>query len=593
LPTLNLLAKAKAATLMFGKTADQIRKEFNFSNDMPAAEEAEVLHLVGELRRKRGLPWDEDQGVAPGATLLGGVWPLADAQEGGEKQAGQKSWRFSTWRAAIAEDWQQLARAPQEVRADRGLILAALSASRGMALQYASAAFQADREVVLAAVAAGGQSLQEASKELRSNRELVLEAVRLDATALGGASDALRSDFDFVQQAIQAGGGAALQGAIDTLRRDDAFVLRCAASDPRALQYAVDAVWEDRSFALKVVGSVAGALQYLPERLRADWEIVEAATAHDPASLAAAHASCRADILGGQAKEASEVRIEPQQSVPMQLGGAKDDARLPHGACRTHKLQKKVVFSAMSTITANVGQMNYIAANIFLDKVPSFTRPEIDSQAIMWGTIGGIGMRLKAFGSQDFMLQQPDLLMTAREAKMILNAMCTGWGTPEWMATQYFAPEVREMILRETVSSSGFTPSEDCLAYPRIPPEALKKQDKQFGSTRVASAYPEGSTQKGPLGGWPSMVGVEQKRDASGAKAAPPSEGTVLVAGPVGQEPAEGDIVQLVGLKSKSGLLGKVIKCYTEGRYRVALDGNKGSALLRPEYLQVMSVACC
>lgn len=600
LPTLNLLAKAKAATLMFGKKADQIRKEFNFANDLPKSEEEEILHMIGTLRQKRNLPWDEEQGVAPGAAIIGTVWPLAEAQEakpGEAEQLQQRSWRVSSWRAAVAEDWRQLAHAPPQVRGDRGLVLAALAVSYGQALRHASAELRADREVALAAAAAGGKSVREAAAELRGDRDFILEAMRLgDGAALGCASEALRRDASLVLEATEAGCSAALQGATDILRRDVELVRRCTALDPRALLHAAESLRDDRSFAVDIVSTVPGALQYLPERFRADREVVEAAVARDPDALIAAHAARRREPLGDDAREAANVSLVQAVHIgPRQLGNDLQGERCG-GQNRTLKLQKSVVFSALSTIMANMGQSNYIAANSFLDKMPAAQRPEVDSQCMMWGTIGGIGMRLKAFGSADFMLQQPDLLMTAREAAWVLHAICTNWGAPEWMGAQYIEIQAREAMLQSSLSvPGGYLPSEASLAYPSIPEQSKAASGRSatrdgapFGEPR-SRALPHRILEGSPLGGWPAIAGATPAPVA--AAAARSVDASACAASAKQEEPTEGAMVRLVGLKSKSGLTGKVVKCYAEGRCRVALDGNKGSALLRPEYLEVLVAA--
>lgn len=61
-----------------------------------------------------------------------------DAGERAPSPLPSSSWRQGSWRAAVVEDWQRLAQAPAEVRADRELLLAALPLSRGKALGHAS-----------------------------------------------------------------------------------------------------------------------------------------------------------------------------------------------------------------------------------------------------------------------------------------------------------------------------------------------------------------------------------------------------------------------------------------------------------------------
>ena len=64
-------------------------------------------------------------------------------------------------------------------------------------LRYAAADLQADKEVVLTAVAQDGSALEFASDGLRGNKEVVLTAVAQDFYALEYAAEELRQDRDF------------------------------------------------------------------------------------------------------------------------------------------------------------------------------------------------------------------------------------------------------------------------------------------------------------------------------------------------------------------------------------------------------------
>lgn len=574
IPTLLLLCKAKAFSLMAGKTADQIRKDFNFLNDLPKSEDQQILRAIAASRKNKKLPFDEEEGLAPMAAIMNSVWRLADAQFGSseaeaeEAAADSRSWRLGTWRAAVVEDWRQLADAPEEVRADRGLLLAAVAVSRGAALKYASQELRGDPHVVLTAAAAGGESLADAATHLRGDREFVTKAIALDGSALRGASEELRRDRTLVLKAAEEGHGSALQGAADALRSDEAFVLSCAERDPQALQHASESLRNDRDFALRAVAKVQGALRHLPRRLRADQEVVQAAFAHDPSSGGAAHAARRQELL--VTKDISAVAQGQVMRHGRENAGLVEIEGYQH---TTHKLQKSLVFSALSTFMANMGQSNYIAANQILDKMPCQQRPEIDSIAMMWGTVGGMGMRWKAFASMDFMNQVPDQLMSINDAQKVLHILTTKMDPPDWFGAQYIEQQARDVMLKQATTDTGYRPSEAALAYPSLPQRRAgplhQQQQKQQPKEREA-----------PLGGWPVLMKVREPAVRPGQKPTQKSDA----------KPVEGAIVELINLKSKSGLVGTVVQCYPEGRCRVALDGKKGSALLRPEFLQVLSV---
>lgn len=80
IPTLCLLAKARASTMMVGKSPEEIRKDYNFSNDLPKSEEKEIRSMVADLRKKRNVPVDDEDRVAQTAALVGSVWRLAEVE---------------------------------------------------------------------------------------------------------------------------------------------------------------------------------------------------------------------------------------------------------------------------------------------------------------------------------------------------------------------------------------------------------------------------------------------------------------------------------------------------------------------------------
>ena len=71
-----------------------------------------------------------------------------------------------------------------------------------MALEYASAALQGERDVVLAAVAKEARALQYTSAALQGDRDVVLAAVAQNGDALRYASEELKSD----REILAAGG---------------------------------------------------------------------------------------------------------------------------------------------------------------------------------------------------------------------------------------------------------------------------------------------------------------------------------------------------------------------------------------------------
>ena len=81
-----------------------------------------------------------------------------------------------------------------ELRADRDVVLAAVTAMRGEKLPPSSGTTETSRDVVMAAVASNRYALQYASPELRADRGVVMGAVANDRDALVHASAEFRAD---------------------------------------------------------------------------------------------------------------------------------------------------------------------------------------------------------------------------------------------------------------------------------------------------------------------------------------------------------------------------------------------------------------
>lgn len=84
-----------------------------------------------------------------------------------------------------------LRRAPEEVRRDRDLVLAAVQRD-GLELEFAAPALQEDRELVLAAVRQNGRALRFAATALRKDHDVVLAAVNSCGLALMYAEESLK-----------------------------------------------------------------------------------------------------------------------------------------------------------------------------------------------------------------------------------------------------------------------------------------------------------------------------------------------------------------------------------------------------------------
>eukprot|EP00971_Amphidinium_carterae_P235639 4676197-Amphidinium_carterae.1 len=107
---------------------------------------------------------------------------------------------------------------------------------------------------------------------------------------------------------------------------------------------------------------------------------------------------------------------------------------------RCLRLWDSLFFSTFTTMTGNVGQGPYNPANGCLDslaKTARQTSARPHAATLMWGGVAGVGMRWKAFGSQDAMILsgQTEMMISVEEAGTILRTLLTRvQDIPDWMA---------------------------------------------------------------------------------------------------------------------------------------------------------------
>lgn len=193
----------------------------------------------------------------------------------------------------------------------------------------------------------------------------------------------------------------------------------------------------------------------------------------------------------------------------------------------------------------------------------------------MWGPVGGIGMRLKAFASADFMLAQPELLMSVDDARMMLVLTCCVMDPPEWYNVCFMDQYGREAFLSPTAGTYQ-APSESYQSFLPSPPiEVCRKSQapkrKEDGPEEKSAPLSQVGTDGGwsaPLSGWPMLTGEAEV---------------------VPSEMAEGVHVMLTGLNnSKNGLTGIATKQMPDGKWKVELDNGTGKALMKVEFLQII-----
>jgi len=575
IPGLWFLLSAKAAVLTNNKTADKLRKEFSMANDFPAAEEAELRR---EYAAAFKLPDADLSQLAASSVIRNGVKAaeyksgmkaLEDSPEAPDSSF--KSWRHAMWRAAVLDDWKLLANAPEQVKSDKDLVKSAVLTSQGQALKFAAPELKSDQSLVLDATRYSGAAFGDAAPELRSDKTFLLQALGANGAAMSGAADSLRNDKAFLLDAAKAGKGAAMQGASLALREDRNFVLEMTVHDAEAYKFAGEDLLNDKDFAVAVAKRNGKALKFMLPVFKADPDVVRAAISRDPQAAQFAHASRRAEL--GMVQESIHGEVQLKEELQNQIKAAQEKAsstttlvvaggprQIPVQALPTRpqstsmKLSKVVHFSASSTMTANIGQANYCAANSFLDKMPQFERPEVDCVALMWGAVGGIGMRWKAFASEDFLNDVPDALLSIDECGKVLHCTCVYLYPPEWVNAQKYDENTRKLVLTPTAGKIQLDTSESAAEVAAL---ALPDQKALQGLPDVDRRPVPGNFTDSPLGGWPSLV-------------------------------SEGAKVKLTGLRAKNGVTGIVMNCFEDGRWKVLLDDGSGSVLLRAHCFEVL-----
>ena len=476
------------------------------------------------------------------------------------------------WRAAVLDDWKLLANAPEQVKGDLDLVKSAILTSQGAALKFVSSDLKADQTLVLEATKYSGQAFADAAPELRNDKNFLLKALGVNGGAMSGAPDSMRSDKAFLLEAAKAGKGAAMQGASLALREDRNFVLEMAVHDAEAYRYASEDLLNDKDFAVAVAKRNGKALKFMLPIFKADPDVVRAAITRDPQAAQFAHAARRAEL--GIIQESMMGETQLKEELQNQLKAAQEEASsvttlatmaggprqipaqaLPMQQQQTYmKLNKIVAFTAGSTMTANIGQPNYVAANGYLDKLPQFQRPEIDSVALMWGAVGGIGMRWKAFASEDFLNNVPDALLTIEECGKVLFCATIMQNPPEWWCAQKYDEQSRKAYLTPTAGTIKLEQEVISAAEQSL---QLLDQTLLQGLPDVDRRPIPGNFADAPLGGWPSLL-------------------------------SEGAKVRLTGLRAKNGVTGTLLHRFEDGKWKVQLDDGSGSALLRPNCFEII-----
>jgi len=340
------------------------------------------------------------------------------------------------------------------------------------------------------------------------------------------------------------------------------------------------------------------ALKHMLPVFRADPEVVRAAISRNPEAAQFAHASRRSEL--GMIQDTMHGEVQLKAELESQMKAAQEEAastlalattggprQVPLQALPSSrptytcmKLTKTVQFTAMSTMTANMGQSNYIAANSYLDRIPGFQRPQIDAVGLMWGAVGGIGMRFKAFASADMLNATPELLLTIEDSCKVLFAACCTTNVPEWWSASHFDQYSRQMYLSPTAGQIKLD------AQTEVAAQAHPHWEKQIEDDRKAlqdipsvdrRPLPDNfALANAPLGGWPSLVQPTSTAPTT------TSSGSITAL-------SKGTKVRLTGLRAKNGVTGTLMQQFGDGKWKVKLDDGSGNALLRPGFFESLA----
>lgn len=101
------------------------------------------------------------------------------------------------WIKKVSNDGFLLKKAPEELRNDKDVVMAAIS-EQGYAFISASEELKNDKDVVMAAISQKGCVLQYTSERLRSDKEVVVAAIIQNPCAMEYASEDLKNDKEFL-----------------------------------------------------------------------------------------------------------------------------------------------------------------------------------------------------------------------------------------------------------------------------------------------------------------------------------------------------------------------------------------------------------
>lgn len=241
----------------------------------------------------------------------------------------------------------------------------------------------------------------------------------------------------------------------------------------------------------------------------------------------------------------------------------------------TETMQRVVVFSAFSTMNGNIGQSNYVASNIALEFLAHRNRQQAMSAewvAVMWAAVGHIGMRWKAFGSNDMLQQMDDgkVLFTIQDSQKILWVTCVA-DEPIELASASLFDSYTMGVAKQTPAAQGHGPAN----VPGLPWASTSPKNVKLTTNAATRRQPppESITAQG--------VPTTAEHPASEAARDVCAESQFAV----------GLKVRLVGLTSHpkmNGLTGVIMSKTRTGKWRVSFNAMEDK-LLDAKFLEPAS----
>eukprot|EP00928_Gymnodinium_smaydae_P066833 TRINITY_DN49798_c0_g1_i1.p1 TRINITY_DN49798_c0_g1~~TRINITY_DN49798_c0_g1_i1.p1 ORF type:complete len:464 (+),score=58.44 TRINITY_DN49798_c0_g1_i1:142-1533(+) len=183
------------------------------------------------------------------------------------RPAGQAKWMLNLKASAAS-----LASAPENIRADRELVLIAVERNP-LELEYAVDDLRADVEVVMKAASKNLLALRFASLDLREDRDFVLAI--LQCSMLSCRDQVCQYESGLQRKYVQP--NCVLQCLPNSLAGDPEIVLAAMDSNWTALEYAVD-VWSGPEFFLTFLDKCSSSLECVEADAWKDLHFISAAT---------------------------------------------------------------------------------------------------------------------------------------------------------------------------------------------------------------------------------------------------------------------------------------------------------------------------